>query len=79
LRGGLIGAAPFSSEKPVSGFGRLIPLLTVVVVLFALFQLFTAIVYLSRRQYVGASLNLVFSFAGFALARALWTNRQKFM
>jgi hypothetical protein len=63
----------------LSGFGRLIPLLTVVVILFALFQLFTAIVYLAQRQYIGASMNFVFSFAGLALARALWTNRKKFM
>ena len=61
----------------VSAFGRLIPLLTVIVVVFALYQLYTAIMYLGQRQYIGASLNLVFSFAGFALARALWTNRRK--
>ena len=62
----------------MSGFGRLIPLLTVVTVLFALFQLYTAIMFLAQREYVGASFNLVFSFAGFVLARALWTNRQRF-
>ena len=33
--------------------------------------------YLAQREYIGASINLVFSFAGFALARALWTNRGK--
>ena len=63
----------------MSGFGRLIPLLTVIVVLFGLFQLYTAIMFLAQREYIGASLNLVFSFAGFVLARALWTNRQRFM
>jgi hypothetical protein len=61
----------------VSAFGRLIPLLTVIVVLFALYQLFTAIMYFAQRQYIGGALNLVFSFAGLALARALWTNRRK--
>ena len=61
----------------MSAFGRLIPLLTVIVALFGLYQLFTAIMYLAQRQYIGAALNLVFSFAGFALARALWTNRGK--
>ena len=61
----------------MSAFGRLIPLLTVIVALFGVYQLFTAIMYLSQRQYIGAALNLVFSFAGFALARALWTNRRK--
>jgi hypothetical protein len=54
-------------------------MLTIIVVLFALFQLYTAIMLLSRREYIGASLNIVFSFAGFVLARALWTNRQRFM
>jgi len=44
-----------------------------------LFQLYTAIMYLAQAEYIGASLNLVFSFAGFVLARALWTNRQRFM
>ena len=63
----------------MSGLGRLIPLLTIVVVLFALFQLYTAIMYLGQREYIGASLNLMFSFAGFVLARALWTNRKRFM
>jgi hypothetical protein len=61
----------------VSAFGRLIPFLTVIIVGFALFQLYTAIMYFAHRQYIGAALNLVFSFAGFALARALWTNRRK--
>jgi hypothetical protein len=77
LKGGRIGR-PFYGVS-LSGFGRLIPLLTIVVVLFALFQLYTAIMYLAQREYIGASLNLVFSFAGFVLARALWTNRQRFM
>jgi hypothetical protein len=63
----------------VSGFARLIPLLTIIVTLFAVFQLFTAIVHLTHREYIGAALNFVFSFAGFALGRALWTNRRKFM
>ena len=35
--------------------------------------------YLGQREYIGASLNLVFSFAGFVLARALWTNRKRLM
>jgi hypothetical protein len=48
-----------------------------VIIAFALFQLYTAIMFLSQRQFAFASFNLVFSFAGFALARALWTNRSK--
>lgn len=61
----------------VSAFGKLIPLLTVLVVGFAVFQLYTGIVLLGQKVYIGAALNLVFSFAGLALARALWTNRRK--
>jgi hypothetical protein len=49
----------------------------VVIIAFALFQLYTAIMFLSQRQFAFAAFNLVFSFAGFALARALWTNRSK--
>jgi ABC-type uncharacterized transport system permease subunit len=61
----------------MSAFGRLIPFLMVVIIAFALFQLYTAIMFLSQRQFAFAAFNLVFSFAGFALARALWTNRSK--
>ena len=63
----------------MSAFGKLIPLLTAIVVVFALFQLYTAIMFLVHRQYGFGAFNLVFSFAGFALARALWTNRRKLM
>ena len=63
----------------LSAFGKLIPLLTVVVVAFALFQVYTAIMFLTQRQYAFGAFNLVFGFAGFALARALWTNRRKLM
>jgi hypothetical protein len=79
LRGGSFEPPLFSTGEFLSAFGRLIPLLTIVVALFALFQLFTAIMYLAQKQYIGASVNLVFSFAGLALARALWTNRKKLM
>jgi hypothetical protein len=62
----------------VSGFARLIPVLIVIVAFFSLFQLWTAIVYLAQQEYIGGALYLVFSFAGLALARALWMNRAKF-
>ena len=62
----------------MSAFGKLIPVLIVVVSLFALFQLYTAIMFLAQRQYAFAAFNLVFGFAGFALARALWMNRSRF-
>ena len=61
----------------MSAFGRLSPLLTAIVVVFALFQLYTAIMFLVSRQYAFGAFYLVFSFAGLALARALWTNRRK--
>jgi len=61
----------------MSAFGRLIPFLIAVVVAFALFQLYTAIMFLSRHEYAFGAFNLVFSFGGFALARALWTNRSR--
>ena len=62
----------------MSKFGRLIPLLMVLVTVFALFQLYTAIMFLVQRQYAFAAFNLVFSFAGLALCRALWMNRSRF-
>ena len=62
----------------MSGFGRLIPLLIAIIVVFALLQLYTAIMALTQRAYPVAALNIVFSFAGLALARALWINRAKF-
>jgi hypothetical protein len=62
----------------VSAFGRLIPLLTFVIVAFAVFQLYNALVYLAHREYIIGALNLVFSFAGAALATGLWTHRGRF-
>jgi len=59
-------------------FGKLIPVLIVVVSLFSLFQLYTAIMFLAHGQYAFAAFNLVFSFAGVALGRALWINRARF-
>ena len=68
-----------SNGANLSAFGKLIPLLTAIVAVFALFQLYTAIMFLVHRQYAFGAFNLVFSFAGLALARALWTNRRKLM
>ena len=59
------------------GFAKLIPFLILIVVMFALLQLYSAIVLLSQRSYAMGSLYLVFSFAGLALARALWTTRRR--
>jgi hypothetical protein len=55
----------------------LIPLLIAIVIVFSLLQLYTAITAIVQKAYPVAALNLVFSFAGLALARALWTNRAK--
>ena len=62
----------------MSAFGRLIPFLTVIIVLFALFQVFASVNLGIRGQYPFAALYGVFAIAGFALARALWVNRRKF-
>jgi hypothetical protein len=62
----------------MSAFGKMIPVIIVIVSLFALFQLYTAIRFLVSGQYAFGVFNLVFSFAGVALARALWVNRSRF-
>lgn len=62
----------------MSTFGKLIPVLIVIISLFSLFQLYTAITFLISKQYSFGVFNLVFSFAGVALARALWVNRGRF-
>lgn len=59
------------------GFVKLIPFLIAIVIIFALLQLYSAIVLLSQRSYAMGGLYLVFSFAGLALARALWTSRRR--
>lgn len=62
----------------MSAFGRLIPLLTIVILLFALYQVFASASLGIRGEYAFAALYGVFAIAGFALARALWANRGKF-
>lgn len=62
----------------MSAFGRLIPFLTVVVTLLALYQLFTSARLGLSGEYAFAALYGVFAISGFALARALWVNRGKF-
>jgi hypothetical protein len=60
-----------------TGFGRLIPFLTVIVVAFATLQVYTALMYGLSSQFAFAALYGVLALAGFALARALWINRHK--
>ena len=62
----------------MTAFGRLIPFLTVIVILLALVQLYTAATFGVRGEYGFAAFYGVFALAGFALARALWVNRRKF-
>jgi hypothetical protein len=58
-------------------FTALIPFLTLIVVAFAILQVYTAITFAASRQFGFALFYAVFGFAGFALARALWTNRPR--
>lgn len=61
----------------ISHFARLIPLLTVIVVAFAILQLYSAVMFAGSGQYPFAAFYTVFGFGGFALARALWMHRRK--
>lgn len=58
-------------------FFRLVPFLTVLIVAFALYQLFAALLFASRQQWGFAGLYAVMAIAGGALARALWMHRRK--
>lgn len=62
----------------MSSFGRLMPLLTVIVSALALYQIYNAIMFAMQHEYAFAVFHLVFGFAGFVLARALWTHRRTF-
>lgn len=61
----------------MTGFFRLVPFLLVLIVAFALYQLYFAFILASRSEWPYAALYLVMAMAGVALARALWLNRQK--
>ena len=58
-------------------FARLLPLLTIVIAGFALYQLFMALMLATRGQWPFAALYAVMSIAGWALARVLWVNKRK--
>ena len=62
----------------MTSFVKLIPLLVTIIALFAIFQLYTAIMYGAHANYTFAALYIVLAFAGAALARALWVQRSKF-
>lgn len=61
-----------------SAFSRLIPFLVAIIAALALFQFYTALMFLTQSMYAFALFNAVFGFAGVVLVRALWTNRGKF-
>jgi hypothetical protein len=65
------------SHDTVTSFARLIPLLTAIVVAFALFQLYSALMFGLQREFAFAAFYTVFGFGGIALARALWLHRKK--
>ena len=61
----------------LSAFSRLIPFLVVIIGALALYQFYTALMFLTQSMYAFALFNAVFGFAGVALGWALWTNRSK--
>jgi len=61
----------------MSGFLKLVPVLLVIVVLFALLQAYQAINLLRAGQYPFAALYAVLAIAGLALARGLYVQRRR--
>ena len=59
-------------------FARLIPILTAIITLLALYQFYGASMFAISGQYAFALFYAVFGFAGLVLAWALWSNRGKF-
>jgi hypothetical protein len=62
----------------LAAFARLIPFLLAIIVILALYQFYTAIMFAVHSMYAFALFNAVFGFAGFVLARALWNHRKGF-
>ncbi len=62
----------------MSAFGRLVPVLVVIIGLLALYQFYTAAMFAIQSMFAFALFNAVFGFAGVVLARALWTHRASF-
>lgn len=61
----------------LSAFSRLIPFLVAIIAALALYQLYTALMFLTQSMYAFALFNAVFGFAGVVLGWALWTHRSK--
>lgn len=62
----------------MSAFARLIPFLTILVCLLALYQLYNAAMFGFSGQYAFAAFYTLFGFGGFVLGWALWSHRGKF-
>jgi hypothetical protein len=60
------------------GFVRLIPVLLVIVILFALLQGYSAVMYAVSGNYPFAALYAVLTIAGLAIARGLSMQRRRF-
>ncbi|HEX2723392.1 MAG TPA: hypothetical protein VHM24_10765 [Gemmatimonadaceae bacterium] len=63
----------------MSAFARLIPFLTIVISLLAIYQIYGAIMFALSGQYAFAAFYALFGFGGFILAWALWSHRRKFL
>ena len=61
----------------LTAFGKLIPLLIVLVSVFALYQLVSAVLLAAQGNWPFAGLYGVMSIAGAGLARALWINKAR--
>ena len=60
----------------MAAFFRLIPVLTILIAVFALYQLVAAVIFAVRAEWGFTALYVLMSIAGFVLARTLWTNRK---
>jgi membrane associated rhomboid family serine protease len=62
----------------VRAFARLIPLLTIVISLLALYQIYGAVMFAISGQIAFGLFYALFGFAGLVLAWSLWSNRRRF-
>ena len=61
----------------MSAFARLIPFLSIVICLLALYQFYGEVMFALSGQVGFAIFYALFGFGGFVLAWALWSNRRK--
>lgn len=67
----------FSGRTELSAFARLIPFLSIVICLLALYQIYGAVMFAMSGQLGFGLFYGLFGFGGFVLAWALWSNRGK--